>query len=149
MIKRIYNIARSNLNHFFRQRRFEVPADITEECGGDLFNEGIFQDQIEGGFETGCQPLGAYYANLEIPLGSTREEVRAAWKRLMKKYHQNKIAIKPFPKLSFLEKTRYYQKPFNHQNNQYSTFNIQGEPIISTVVKCAEWSKKEGQNKTK
>lgn len=31
--------------------------------------------------------LAGYYANLEIPYGSDLQTVRAAWKRMMKKYH--------------------------------------------------------------
>ena len=31
--------------------------------------------------------LAGYYGNLEIPYGSDLHTVRAAWKRMMKKYH--------------------------------------------------------------
>ena len=39
--------------------------------------------------------LAGYYANLELPYGATLEEVKAAWKRLMKQYHPDRHAQEP------------------------------------------------------
>ena len=39
--------------------------------------------------------LARYYANLELPYGATLEEVKAAWKRLMKQYHPDRHAQDP------------------------------------------------------
>ena len=39
--------------------------------------------------------LAEYYANLELPYGATLEEVKAAWKRLMKQYHPDRHAQDP------------------------------------------------------
>lgn len=39
--------------------------------------------------------LAGYYANLELPYGATLEEVKAAWKRLMKQYHPDRHAQDP------------------------------------------------------
>ncbi|MBI3892504.1 MAG: J domain-containing protein [Candidatus Wallbacteria bacterium] len=39
--------------------------------------------------------LGRAYANLDCPSGSDLKTVRAAWKRLMKKYHPDKFANEP------------------------------------------------------
>ncbi len=39
--------------------------------------------------------LAGYYANLELPYGATLEEVKVAWKRLMKQYHPDRHAQDP------------------------------------------------------
>ena len=39
--------------------------------------------------------LAGYYANLELPYGANLEEVKAAWKRLMKQYHPDRHAQDP------------------------------------------------------
>ena len=39
--------------------------------------------------------LAKYYANLELPYGANLEEVKAAWKRLMKQYHPDRHAQDP------------------------------------------------------
>ena len=39
--------------------------------------------------------LAGYYANLELPYGANIEEVKAAWKRLMKQYHPDRHAQDP------------------------------------------------------
>ncbi len=39
--------------------------------------------------------IAGYYANLELPYGANLEEVRAAWKRLMKQYHPDRHAQDP------------------------------------------------------
>ena len=39
--------------------------------------------------------LAAYYANLEIPYGSDLEQVRRAWKRLVRRYHPDLHSADP------------------------------------------------------
>ena len=39
--------------------------------------------------------IASYYANLELAYGAGRDDVRAAWKRLMKKYHPDLHAADP------------------------------------------------------
>ena len=39
--------------------------------------------------------LSGYYANLELPYGANLEEVKTAWKRLMKQYHPDRHAQDP------------------------------------------------------
>jgi DnaJ-domain-containing protein 1 len=39
--------------------------------------------------------LASYYANLELKYGASRDEVRVAWKRLMKTYHPDLHAADP------------------------------------------------------
>jgi hypothetical protein len=39
--------------------------------------------------------LATYYANLEIPYGTGREDVEAAWKRQVRRYHPDRHASNP------------------------------------------------------
>ena len=39
--------------------------------------------------------LAGYYANLDLPYGANLAAVKAAWKRLMKKYHPDRHAQDP------------------------------------------------------
>ena len=98
MIKRLYNIARSNVNRFLRQRTLEGFVDVPGECGTSAVGEEEFGKNF--------QPLASYYANLEILPGSTREQVRTAWKKLMKKYHPDLHSTDPEKRETANELTR-------------------------------------------
>ena len=87
MIKRIYNIARSNVSHFLRQRAFENLRDMRSKDKDFSTFDKDFEDRKATVVERPPHLFAEYYANLEIPPGSTREEVKASWKRLMKRYH--------------------------------------------------------------
>ena len=71
MIKRLFNIARSEFNGLVQKKK---STPLSEP---DFFD--IHQEEIN--------PLAKYYANLEIPVGSDRETIKTAWKTQMKKYH--------------------------------------------------------------
>ena len=71
MIKRLFNIARSEFNGLVQKKK------STPLLEPDFFD--IRQEEIN--------PLAKYYANLEIPVGSDRETIKTAWKTQMKKYH--------------------------------------------------------------
>ena len=85
MFKRLIDIARANLNHFSDQRAEEKNSTgSTEEPAFDFdASEPGRTDQPKQAHD----PLARYYANLEISPGADREEVKTAWKRMMKKYH--------------------------------------------------------------
>ena len=77
LIQRLLRVARANMNagsspFVDAAPDFEIPdegfpAAPHEPC----------QDPV----------LAGLYANLELPYGAGRDEARAAWKRLMKRYH--------------------------------------------------------------
>ena len=71
MIKRLFNIARSEFNDLVQKSK---STDIPEP---EFFEDR--QEEIDS--------LAKYYANLEIPVGSNRETIKTAWKTQMKKYH--------------------------------------------------------------
>jgi DnaJ-domain-containing protein 1 len=71
MIKRLFNIARSELNDLVQKDK-SVPLPEPD----------FFETPQEE-----SNPLARYYANLEIPVGSDRETIKTAWKTQLKKYH--------------------------------------------------------------
>jgi DnaJ-class molecular chaperone len=85
MIKRLIDIARANFGNFSAGRGKEASSD-------DIRDESpLGFDAPESGGAPKVQqtedPLAVHYANLEIAPGADRETVKAAWKRMMKKYH--------------------------------------------------------------
>ena len=71
MIKRLFNIARSEFNDLVKKEK-SVPLPEP-----DFFET----------HQKKSNPLARYYANLEIPVGSDRETIKTAWKIQLKKYH--------------------------------------------------------------
>ncbi len=82
MIKRLFQIARSNIGYYLDKRgpEYAEPPIIDQ-------NSNWNQDNFETQYETARDPLAKYFANLELPTNASRREVKDAWKRLMKKYH--------------------------------------------------------------
>ena len=83
MIKRLFDIARSNVNHWRHGGKPEKLLNNEEEVS--FSDSGEPSTKVPSNFSQ--VPLAKYYANLEIPPGSTLEEAKAAWKRSLKKYH--------------------------------------------------------------
>jgi len=79
MIKRLIDIARANLHGFIGKK--------TEAKTVDFQDETPFDSTAREEFHSPQDPLAPYYAHLEIPPGSSREVVKSAWKRMLKKYH--------------------------------------------------------------
>lgn len=80
MIKRLFNITRANVNGFLRRWQESSHAGGEEWAASD-------QSDYAPANPVENDPLAQYYANLELQPGADRKAVRAAWKRLMKKYH--------------------------------------------------------------
>lgn len=87
MIKRLYRIAQANLSDFIlRKTGGTKPAyDFVEEKGP---NPPVDINPIP-------DSLTDYYANLELPPGASHQEVKRAWKQLMKKYHPDLHSTDP------------------------------------------------------
>ena len=77
------------LGRIFRILQASLPAsDATPTGGQHTGRRSTVEDgPSPAGPPTVDQRLAGYYANLEIPYGSDLATARAAWKRLMKKYH--------------------------------------------------------------
>mgnify|MGYP006435649163 FL=1 len=96
MIKRLFNIARAELNDWKQKNK---PSDAPEP---DIFE--IRQEETD--------PLAKYYANLEIPVGSDRETIKTAWKTQMKKYHPDLHGSDPKKKQIAEELTRQLNEAY-------------------------------------
>jgi DnaJ-domain-containing protein 1 len=96
MIKRLFNIARSEFNDLVQKNK---SADTSEPE--------FFEDRQEE-----IDPLAKYYANLEIPVGSNRETIKTAWKTQMKKYHPDLHGSDPKKKQIAEELTRQLNEAY-------------------------------------
>ena len=76
MIRRLYNMFRANLHGFASRQKKDY----------NYYSEGreFIPDQ-QGTY--GLDPLAGYYANLELQPGASRDQIKQAWKRLLRKYH--------------------------------------------------------------
>lgn len=82
--RRFINVARAEVSSWFR--RFpegEAPRGepaFAASSADSARREHDGRDPI-------TQDIARYYANLELPVGASADEVRAAYKRLMRRYH--------------------------------------------------------------
>lgn len=65
----------------FQRLRAEVEAEVESELRSGTVRTRRRDDDPE---------IRRFYANLELPLGATLDEVRAAYRRLMRRYHPDK-----------------------------------------------------------
>lgn len=85
MIKRLFQIAKSNIGYYLDKK-----SSVLEESPNIDPVENWDQVNSEPEYESpknSQDPLAKYFANLELPTTANRREVKASWKRLMKKYH--------------------------------------------------------------
>ena len=109
MIKRLFNIARSEFNDFVQRNQ---SADTSEPEFFDCHQEEIRPD-----------PLAKYYANLEIPVGSDRETIKTAWKMQMKKYHPDLHSSDPKKKQIAEELTRKLNEAYRTLESTFKKSN--------------------------
>ncbi len=82
LLGRLFNLLRA---YAAQVQRGESPfADYGHE-DESRFYEQAYREQKDEPFVD--EKLAGYYANLEVPYGSDLETVRAAWKKLVRKYH--------------------------------------------------------------
>ena len=85
MIKRLFKIAKSNIGYYLDKKNsvFEEPTIIDPVEDWEQFKSGTKYESPKDQQD----PFVKYFANLELPTTANRREVKASWKRLMKKYH--------------------------------------------------------------
>jgi DnaJ-domain-containing protein 1 len=98
MIKRLFNIARAEFNDLVQKNK-SADEPLPEP---DFFE--TLQEESD--------PLAKYYANLEIPVGSDRDTIKAAWKTQMKKYHPDLHGSDPKKKQIAEELTRQLNEAY-------------------------------------
>ena len=98
MIKRLFNIARAELNDLMQKNK-SADAPLPEP---DFFE--ARQEESD--------PLAKYYDNLEIPVGSDQETIKTAWKTQLKKYHPDLHGSDPKKKQIAEELTRQLNEAY-------------------------------------
>lgn len=100
MIKRLFKIALAGFNSFsWKNKRDEKYIPSKEPPLSDFHQAPVSSYSAP-------DPLAEYYANLEIPVGSSRATIKKAWKTQMKKYHPDLHCADPEKKRIAEELTR-------------------------------------------
>ena len=107
MIKRLFNIARSEFNDLVKKEK-SVP----------LPERDFFETHQEE-----SDPLGRFYANLEISVGSDRETIKTAWKTQLKKYHPDLHGSDPEKKQIAEELTRKLNEAYRTLDSTFKKSN--------------------------
>ena len=79
LLQRLYNVVRSNLKTPQQGHTSSVDA-----------HENVFSAPLQQDSEEAC-----YYANLELAVGASFPEIKAAYRRLLSEYHPDKHALDP------------------------------------------------------
>ncbi|MBK6689700.1 MAG: J domain-containing protein [Deltaproteobacteria bacterium] len=82
--RRLFDVARAELRHQARR----LGSDAEAQAPAPDPDHSPSPRQPEPVVEPGLPPeIQRYYANLELPVGAPLEEVKGAYKRLMRRYH--------------------------------------------------------------
>lgn len=95
---RLFNIARAEI--------VDAARRVREGVGGLLDHDDLGSDDFDSFSErhhVNMPPppkeespeIRRYYANLELPIGASADEVKAAYRRLMRRYHPDRHATDP------------------------------------------------------
>ena len=98
LFKRIKNIIRSNINSKQSFYNNDYNSDVNFESFSPEFEDTDLNDKIKQttGHNYSADSLEQeYYANLELPYGAGFDEIKSAYKRLLKKYHPDKFYGNP------------------------------------------------------
>lgn len=88
ILNRIYRIVKTSIATQFENWNPKEQASDEPKIEDPLFENTREKVRSEETTLSSIDPvLAEYYANLEIPYGSDLQTVRAAWKKLLKKYH--------------------------------------------------------------
>ena len=107
MIKRLFNIARSEFNDLVQKEK-SVPLPEPD----------FFETHKEE-----SDSLARFYANLEIPVGSDRETIKTAWKTQLKKYHPDLHGCDPEKKQIAEELTRKLNEAYRTLDSTFKKSN--------------------------
>lgn len=94
---RLFNVAKAELKDAARKIR-EAAGDLLSEQPSHAydFDEAPFTDFDEAPSIPHEPPdVRRWYANLELPIGAPLPEVKAAYRRLMRRYHPDKHQSDP------------------------------------------------------
>lgn len=91
LFKRVINIVRSNLNS---KSSSSFSADFSDNFDNynyqsDFEEQNFSQESVQKNSANDLER--EYYANLEVAYGASFDEIKASYKRLLKKYHPDKF----------------------------------------------------------
>ncbi len=121
MFDRIFNILRANLGDIFQAQEEKISKEDWElyeqyQKNKQREEQRAYEQQFN---QTSQQEEKQYYGILELPYGASFEEVKVAYKRLIKKYHpdrfhndpeKHKVAVEISQKLNIA--FAYFEKKF-------------------------------------
>ena len=100
LFNRIKNIIRSNINSKESVYENDFGPETNFENFRPTFEDEEFVERVEQAFEKKANPKSdslehEYYANLELPYGAGFDEIKSAYRHLLKKYHPDKFYGNP------------------------------------------------------
>ena len=89
---RIFNVAKAELKSAAKKVKDSVLGDTESDTDKERFEEEMRQHESteetpRRASSSENEKIRRYYANLELPLGASAAEVKAAYRRLMRRYH--------------------------------------------------------------
>lgn len=99
---RLFNAAKAELKDAAKKLKDATGELINDRPGADLNDDKLFEERlraagIDPNEKSSPEPrshespdIQRFYANLELPIGATLEEVKAAYRRLMRRYHPDR-----------------------------------------------------------
>ncbi len=100
--RRLINVAKVELQDAARKVRtsaeqlLDGPDHEPLDADFEQMREQVMREEGEAPHPMDVPPeIGTYYANLELPVGADAAEVKAAYRRLMRRYHPDKHAANP------------------------------------------------------
>ncbi len=96
---RLFNVAKAELKGAARKIR-EAADDLlgertTEPRARFDFEDEDYEPPVTSANDRESAEIRRYYANLELPIGATLPEVKAAYRRLMRRYHPDRHQTDP------------------------------------------------------
>lgn len=103
--RRLMNVAKAEATHaaarlqaaargLWALGRASVEGELDEELSR-IRAEVEAEEAFAPGMPTETSEVRRFYANLELPLGASVDEVKAAYRRLMRRYHPDKHSKDP------------------------------------------------------
>jgi hypothetical protein len=100
MFDRIFNILRANLGDIFQEQEEKISKEDWElyeqyQKNKQKQEQKTYEQQFNQSSWQQQQEEKQYYGVLELPYGASFEEIKAAYKRLIKRYHPDRFHNDP------------------------------------------------------
>lgn len=112
IFNRLKNIVRSNINNLIEDK--EIAPELLYS-----YNDNSFDRQTQE-TDTGNYQEAQYYANLEIHDGASFDEIKQAYKSLLKKYHPDLHNKNPEDKINAEKITKKLNEALNYFEDKFN-----------------------------